>query len=164
MEAFEKELEALINRHSIENEADMPDFLLAKMICDMVRAMGPSIKRTLDWYGVDSVCHPKHPTEPCKTCGGKKKVFPGLDPTGWYEPNEEELIPCPTCQNTPPCPTCGGHAGIGAVWWCWNCMKAPAEITHLATGLHCNKCKRKLEYRPCPTCQKKGERHEQPHP
>jgi hypothetical protein len=58
MEAFEKELRHLINRHSIENVADMPDFLLARMICGMIEAMGPSIKKTLDWHGCNSVCHP----------------------------------------------------------------------------------------------------------
>jgi hypothetical protein len=58
MEAFEKELTELINRHSIENVVDMPDFLLAGMICRMIEAMGPSIKKTLDWHGCDSVCHP----------------------------------------------------------------------------------------------------------
>jgi hypothetical protein len=37
---------------------DMPDFILAGMICRMIEAMGPSIKKTLDWHGCDSVCHP----------------------------------------------------------------------------------------------------------
>ena len=58
MEAFEKELEQLINKYSIENEVDMPDFVLAGMLCRMIKAMGPSIKRNLDWHGCDSVCHP----------------------------------------------------------------------------------------------------------
>jgi len=56
---FEKELSGLINRHCIENDVDMPDFLLARMICQMLAAMGPVIKDTLDWHGCDSVCHPK---------------------------------------------------------------------------------------------------------
>jgi hypothetical protein len=58
METFEKELAHLINHHSIENMVDMPDFLLARMICCIIKAIGPSIKSTLNWYGVDSVCHP----------------------------------------------------------------------------------------------------------
>ena len=57
MEAFEKQLAQLINQHSIENVADIPDFLLAGMICRIIEAMGPSIKKTLDWHGCDSVCH-----------------------------------------------------------------------------------------------------------
>jgi len=58
MEEFEKELTELLNKYSIENVVDMPDFLLAGMICRMIEAMGPSIKNTLDWHGCDSVCHP----------------------------------------------------------------------------------------------------------
>lgn len=56
---FEKELTRLINRHSIENEADMPDFLLARMLCAMIKSIGPTVKETLDWHGCDSVCHPR---------------------------------------------------------------------------------------------------------
>ena len=58
MDDFQKDLEHLINTHSIENVVDVPDFILAKMICDMIIAAGPSMKQALDWYGVDSVCHP----------------------------------------------------------------------------------------------------------
>jgi len=59
---FEKELEELLNSHSIENLCDMPDFLLAKMIIGFIKGVGGPIKKTLDWYGVDSVCHPKNMT------------------------------------------------------------------------------------------------------
>ena len=55
---FGRELTELLNKHSIENVVDMPDFLLAGMICRMIEAMGPSIKKTLDWHDCDSVCHP----------------------------------------------------------------------------------------------------------
>jgi len=55
---FEAELRELINKNSIENFTDMPDFLLAKMICRFIEAVGPSIKDTLDWHGCNSVCHP----------------------------------------------------------------------------------------------------------
>jgi len=57
MEKFKKELKTLINRHSIENYVDMPDFLLADLICVFIVASGVSIKRNLDWHGCDSVCH-----------------------------------------------------------------------------------------------------------
>jgi len=75
MESFEKELTELLNRHSIENVADMPDFLLAGMICRIIEAMGPSVKKTLDWYGVDSVCHPapNMKGEGRDACAGKEK-------------------------------------------------------------------------------------------
>jgi len=58
MDAFKKELEELINKHSIENKVDMPDFMLSNMICRMIEATGPSIKEVLDWHGCDSVTHP----------------------------------------------------------------------------------------------------------
>ena len=58
MKAFQIELENLINKHSIENEVDMPDFLLAEMICRFITAVGKPVKETLDWHGCDSICHP----------------------------------------------------------------------------------------------------------
>ena len=69
MEAFEKELEELINKHSIENTVDMPDFVLAGMLCRMIEAMGPSIKKNLDWHGCDSVCHPSPNSAICVKTG-----------------------------------------------------------------------------------------------
>jgi len=57
VKAFQEELTHLINRHSIENIADMPDFILADMICRMIEAIGPKVKQTLDWHGCSSVCH-----------------------------------------------------------------------------------------------------------
>ena len=55
--AFLNELTELINKHSIEAIADMPDFLLARMMCRVINAAGPCIKAALDWHGCDSVCH-----------------------------------------------------------------------------------------------------------
>ena len=60
MEEFKKELEVLINKHSIENECDMPDFLLAEMIVNIIIGIGIPIKTCLDWHGCDSTCHPKN--------------------------------------------------------------------------------------------------------
>jgi len=58
LEDFKKELTKLINKHSIENYADMPDFIMAQMVCDFIETTGASIKTTLDWHGCNSVCHP----------------------------------------------------------------------------------------------------------
>ena len=58
---FEKELTKLINMYSVENDIDIPDFILSEMICKFIESIGPSIKKTLDWHGCDSVCHPKIP-------------------------------------------------------------------------------------------------------
>ena len=59
MNEFKKELEVLINKHSIENHADMPDFMMAEMICGFIVGVGSCVKANLDWHGCDSVCHPK---------------------------------------------------------------------------------------------------------
>ena len=57
MKEFKKELEGLINKYSIENKCDMPDFLLAEMIVNIIEGVSNPIKRCLDWHGCDSVCH-----------------------------------------------------------------------------------------------------------
>ncbi len=62
MSDFKTELTSLINKHSIENDVDMPDYILAEMICRFIEAVGEPIKKTLDWHGCDSVCHPKEQT------------------------------------------------------------------------------------------------------
>jgi|GEM_PF-4648449 len=62
-EQFQKELTDLINRHSIENIFNMPDFIIAAMLCDMIQAMGKHIKHNLDWHGCESVWHCLHSDE-----------------------------------------------------------------------------------------------------
>ena len=59
MKAFKACLADLINEHGVENMCDVPDFILAEMICNFIVAVGGPIKDTLDWHGCDSVCHPK---------------------------------------------------------------------------------------------------------
>jgi len=63
MDEFKKELEQLINTYCVENEVDMPDFLLAEMVCNFIQTVGVSVKKNLDWHGCDSVCHPNKGTE-----------------------------------------------------------------------------------------------------
>ena len=63
MKTFQEELAELINKHSIENVCDIPDFLLAKMICDLMITIGVTSKANLDWHGCDSICHPKKENE-----------------------------------------------------------------------------------------------------
>lgn len=69
---FGRELTELLNKHSIENVVDMPDFLLSGMICRMIETMGPSIKKTLDWHGCGSVCHPAEETKAPSGAGEKE--------------------------------------------------------------------------------------------
>lgn len=56
---FKIQLKELINRHCIENEWDMPDFIMAEMVTEFIYSTGKYMKQNLDWHGVDSVCHPK---------------------------------------------------------------------------------------------------------
>ena len=44
----------------MENYCDMPDFMMAEMICGFIVGVGSHIKANLDWHGSDSVCHPKN--------------------------------------------------------------------------------------------------------
>ena len=55
---FTKDLADLINTHSLENACDVPDYILAEMLAELIKAFGPHIKTTLDWHGCNSVCHP----------------------------------------------------------------------------------------------------------
>ena len=61
---FQRELTQLINKHSIENVGDMPDFIMAEMLVKIIFAIGTASKINLDWHGTDSVCHPKDKESP----------------------------------------------------------------------------------------------------
>lgn len=50
---FQKELRELINKHSIENVSNTPDFILAQFMCDALRAFESSNREREKWYGVD---------------------------------------------------------------------------------------------------------------
>lgn len=47
---FENELMKLINKHSLENESDTPDFLLATYLRDCLRTFGIVVKARDKWY------------------------------------------------------------------------------------------------------------------
>ena len=66
MNKFKKELEHIINTNSIENECDMPDFILAEMVVGIIEVIGKASKQNLDWHGTDSICHPKKGMEDIK--------------------------------------------------------------------------------------------------
>jgi len=48
---FERELEALINRHSQENGSNTPDFILAAYLVSCLDAWNRSVQRRESWYG-----------------------------------------------------------------------------------------------------------------
>jgi len=112
MEEFKKELRHLINRHSIENVADIPDFILSDMICRMIEAMGPCVKQTLDWHGCNSVCHP-NPSR-----GGGSGNVPVYVGTG-------ESILCQCCGLT--CEEKDLRRTSDDVWLCPGCWDSVCE-------------------------------------
>ena len=49
--SFRKDLEALLNRHSRENESNTPDFILADYLTGCLRAFDSAVRMRADWYG-----------------------------------------------------------------------------------------------------------------
>jgi hypothetical protein len=48
---FVEELQNLLNRHSIENESDTPDWILAEYIRKTLEAWNDSVLQRDKWYG-----------------------------------------------------------------------------------------------------------------
>ncbi len=57
---FEKELEQLINKYSIENESNTPDFILASYLRDCLNAFNKITKERDKWWGVTPRIGNKH--------------------------------------------------------------------------------------------------------
>jgi hypothetical protein len=47
---FKEELTQLIHKHSIEDECDIPGFLLANIICNYINKVASITKEVLDWH------------------------------------------------------------------------------------------------------------------
>ena len=48
-EKFEEELRALINKHSIESEFDIPDFILAAYLMATLKALRGTVQANAEW-------------------------------------------------------------------------------------------------------------------
>ena len=48
---FRTELENLINRYSVENDSDTPDFLLAEYLVQQLKTWDQYVTRREHWYG-----------------------------------------------------------------------------------------------------------------
>lgn len=53
--AFEKDLASLINRHSMENGSDTPDFILAEYLVGQLKAFNETTNARRKWYGDPSL-------------------------------------------------------------------------------------------------------------
>ncbi len=52
-DAFKRELQALINKHSLENAVDMPDYMLANHLCDQISVLSNTLNNRDKWFSVD---------------------------------------------------------------------------------------------------------------
>lgn len=50
---FEAELELLLNRHSLENASNTPDFILAQYLVACLGAWNTGVQQRETWYGRD---------------------------------------------------------------------------------------------------------------
>lgn len=53
-EEFRAELEHLLNRHSLENASNTPDFILAQYLCACLAAWDQAVQQRETWYGRDA--------------------------------------------------------------------------------------------------------------
>jgi hypothetical protein len=58
MATFQKELESLINRHSLENDTNTPDFVLAQFLVVCLAAFREGINRRETWHGREPATGP----------------------------------------------------------------------------------------------------------
>lgn len=49
--AFQKDLEALINKHSVENQSSTPDFILAEYLTGCLEVFNKTVIKRSAWYG-----------------------------------------------------------------------------------------------------------------
>ncbi len=61
MDTFERELKGLINKHSMENGSNTPDFILAQYLQSCLDAFDTATQRREHWHGRDP--RPKEMTD-----------------------------------------------------------------------------------------------------
>ena len=62
--AFEKDLESLINQHSVDNVCQTPDFLLAEHAVANFKALAGLVTRRESWHGRDNSDEPRNINDP----------------------------------------------------------------------------------------------------
>ena len=59
MTDFERDIAAVINKHSLENDSNTPDWILAQFITSCLAAVNGAVQQREGWYGRDP-----RPSEP----------------------------------------------------------------------------------------------------
>ena len=54
LQKFKKDLTIIINKHSMENFWNMPDFFMAEMITNFIESAGSTMKNNLRWHNEKS--------------------------------------------------------------------------------------------------------------
>jgi hypothetical protein len=49
--SLESEIGAVLNRHSVENDSDTPDFILARFVLNALTAYSTATRQRVEWYG-----------------------------------------------------------------------------------------------------------------
>lgn len=57
-EQFTEELRELINKHSVDSEANIPDFILAESLTEMIQSMADMNNKRERWFGRDPLMAP----------------------------------------------------------------------------------------------------------
>lgn len=103
MMSFEKELAEVINRYSIENESNTPDFVLAKYLRGCLNVFASTIAERRNWYANPNVT-PDLPTGISGQQGGTQ--------TSWRSPPPSVALPTP-----PGCGNVSSAKGPGESNW-----------------------------------------------
>lgn len=53
--SFQEDLEKVINRHSAESPSGTPDFILAEMLTNMLKAYNEAVNKRAEWRGDDMI-------------------------------------------------------------------------------------------------------------
>lgn len=61
---FEKELKSLVNRYSIENASNTPDYILAQYLVDCLAVYAAAVQKRETWFGRDGRPTEVKPTAP----------------------------------------------------------------------------------------------------
>ena len=66
MNDMEKELAAVLNRHSAENASNTPDFILAQYLLGCLATWNTAVQQREIWYGRDAARSPGAHRETCR--------------------------------------------------------------------------------------------------
>ena len=54
LKKFQREIEEVINKNSLENGSDTPDFILAEYLVGCLKAFDKAVMLRRNWYGKES--------------------------------------------------------------------------------------------------------------